>query len=117
MQANVRTTESAHDATLSIVTPVFNERDNVAPLLGRIQGALASFVFIANLEIIYVDDVSRDDTADQIRFLASRFPNVRLLSLSRNFGHQAALFAGLEAARGQIVITLDGDLQHPPELI
>src|SRR5207249_11877990 len=69
------------------------------------------------LEILYVDDGSRDQTLDVIRALATMDGRVRYLSLSRNFGHQAALTAGMEHARGDAVITLDTDLQHPPALI
>lgn len=68
-------------------------------------------------EIVFVDDGSRDDTAGRVRAAATRWPQVRLIQLSRNFGHQAAILAGLEHARGEAVITMDGDLQHPPELI
>lgn len=70
-----------------------------------------------SVEIIYIDDGSGDGTLTVLRDLAGEDPRVRYLSLSRNFGHQAALTAGLEHARGDVVITLDSDLQHPPSLI
>jgi dolichol-phosphate mannosyltransferase len=100
---------------LSIVVPVFNEADNVAPLWQRLAEVLRGLKL--TYEVIFVDDGSRDDTAARVADIAAKDAAVRLLRLSRNFGHQAALFAGLEHARGAAVITLDGDLQHPPELI
>jgi dolichol-phosphate mannosyltransferase len=69
------------------------------------------------IEVIYVDDGSLDGTLGVLRHIAAADKRVRYLSLSRNFGHQAALSAGLEHARGDIVITMDADLQHPPEVI
>lgn len=107
-----------HDAswpTLSVVVPVFNEQDNVAALTARTTAVLQRLG--CDYELLFVDDGSRDQTASRIEQLAAANPHLRLLHLSRNFGHQAALFAGLEHARGDAVITLDGDLQHPPELI
>lgn len=101
--------------TLSVVVPVFNEQDNVAPLLQRLTSALARGD--ETWEILFVDDGSTDDTAAHIRALAVDARHVRLLRLTRNFGHQAALVAGLAHARGRAVVTMDGDLQHPPELL
>src|SRR5262249_57109484 len=69
------------------------------------------------VEIIYVDDGSRDRTLEVLRALASQDSRVRYLSFSRNFGQQAALTAGMESARGDLLITMDSDLQHPPSLI
>lgn len=101
--------------TISLVVPVYNEAPNVDPLLDRLLPVLRGL----NLpfECIFIDDGSRDGTADRLAARASRQPEIRIVRLSRNFGHQAALVAGLEHARGQAVITMDGDLQHPPELI
>jgi dolichol-phosphate mannosyltransferase len=107
--------DSAARPELSVVIPVLNESRNVAPLLDRLAPILSGLS--TNFEIIYVDDGSTDDTAASISTLAVRQPVVRLVQLARNFGHQAALCAGLAAARGDAVITMDGDLQHPPELI
>jgi dolichol-phosphate mannosyltransferase len=98
---------------ISIVAPAYNEELNVRPLYEGIRKALPGEV----LEIIFVDDGSRDSTAQCVRGLRAADPAVRLIRFGRNFGHQAALFAGLEAARGAAVITLDCDLQHPPELL
>lgn len=100
---------------LSIVIPVRDEQDNLAPLLERTTATLQKLAL--SCEIIFVDDGSTDQTAARIRQHATHDDRLRLVRLSRNFGHQAALFAGLEHARGNAVVTMDGDLQHPPELI
>ncbi len=74
-------------------------------------------VLAHEFRFIYVDDGSSDGTADKLRAIGANDPRVTLLRLSRNFGHQAALTAGMDAARGAVIITMDGDGQHPPELI
>lgn len=101
--------------TLSIVVPVFNETANLRPLLTRTRAALQELD--TTCEFVFVDDGSTDDTPQQLSSIAAEDSHVRLVRLSRNFGHQAALVAGLSHARGDAVITMDGDLQHPPELI
>lgn len=101
--------------TLSLVVPVLDERDNIMPLVERIRAVLAELAL--SYEIIFVGNGSLDDTAGHVQRLARDDPHVRLVHLSRNFGHQPALVAGLEHARGAAVITMDGDLQHPPEVI
>ena len=100
---------------ISVVIPVFDEQDSVSSLCDRLTTVLDSVSH--SYEILLVDDGSRDQTAARIDARARTCPAIRLLRLSRNFGHQAALFAGLEHARGSAVISMDGDLQHPPELI
>jgi len=97
---------------ISIVVPAFNEERNVEPLYVALQSCVRS-----PFEVIFVDDGSRDETAAAVRRLRACGAPVRLVRFARNFGHQAALFAGLEAAHGAAVITLDCDLQHPPELL
>ncbi len=110
------TTPAAPDkALLSIVVPVFNEQENAALVAQRVREALAGLDL--DHELLFVDDGSRDRTAAIVEQLARADGRVRLVRLSRNFGHQAALLAGLDHARGDAVITMDGDLQHPPELI
>jgi len=99
---------------LTVVIPAFNEEQNVATAWQAVRDALRGE---RDLEILFVDDGSTDATAARIRELAARDSAVRLIRFSRNFGHQAALLAGLEAARGAAVLTLDCDLQHPPELL
>lgn len=101
--------------TLSIVVPLCNEEGNVAVLLDRLREAVHPLSVA--YEVILVDDGSRDATWDLVREAASRDSRVRGISLSRNFGHQNAIFAGLFHASGEAVITMDGDLQHPPALV
>jgi polyisoprenyl-phosphate glycosyltransferase len=102
---------------LSIVCPAFKEEE-VLPLFHReLCGVLAHLQENLHVEILYVDDGSPDGTLQVMKTLAAQDPRVRFFSLSRNFGKEAALLAGLEHARGDIVITLDSDLQHPPALI
>jgi polyisoprenyl-phosphate glycosyltransferase len=98
---------------LSVVVPLHDEEDTVAELCRRIHAALVEVPF----ELILVDDASTDGTPELLDSLADGDPRVRVLHLSRNFGHQAALTAGLEHARGEAVAMLDGDLQDPPELL
>jgi dolichol-phosphate mannosyltransferase len=106
------------DATLSVVVPLFNEADNVEELLRRIERVIAGLpVAPAAYEVILVDDGSRDATLEKLRGAAYADAHLRVISLSRNFGHQIAATAGLDAARGDAVILMDGDLQDPPELI
>lgn len=98
---------------VSVVVPAFNEELNVPKIYPAVKAALAGERF----ELIFVDDGSSDGTAARIRELRAADPAVRLIRFGRNFGHQAALAAGLESARGACAITLDCDLQHPPELL
>ncbi len=100
---------------LSVVSPCFNERPGLAALHERLTAACANLGL--SYEIILVDDGSRDGTADEIERLAKSDPHVCGVLLARNFGHQAAVSAGYDHARGDAVIVLDADLQHPPELI
>ncbi|MFZ5880051.1 MAG: glycosyltransferase family 2 protein [Chloroflexota bacterium] len=101
--------------TVDLVIPVFNEAGVVEQTHARLAAALEGLPY--DFHFIYVDDGSRDGTADSLSALAARDPRVTTLALSRNFGHQAALTAGLDASRGDAVLTLDGDGQHPPEMI
>jgi dolichol-phosphate mannosyltransferase len=106
------------DATLSVVVPLYNEADNVGELLRRIRSVVAGLSSPpAAWELIAVDDGSRDATLAMLLDEAERDPHLRVLSLSRNFGHQIAATAGLDAAQGDAVVLMDGDLQDPPELI
>jgi len=99
---------------LSVVVPVYNERETVDELCRRLAGALAP---LGPYEVVLVDDGSTDGTWDALRALAAADERLRLLRLSRNFGHQIALTAGLDTARGDAVVLIDGDLQDPPEVI
>lgn len=100
---------------LSIVIPCYNEAPNIEELYRRLD-ALTSDID-GELEILFVDDGSRDDTLDHLRALAAGDAHVHVISLSRNFGHQAALSAGLDHATGDAVVVMDADLQHPPQMI
>ncbi len=106
------------DATLSVVVPVYNEAANVDELLRRIAQVVRGLSERpAAYEVILVDDGSRDATFEKLQAAAHDDPHLRIVSLSRNFGHQIAATAGLDAARGDAVVLMDGDLQDPPELI
>jgi dolichol-phosphate mannosyltransferase len=100
---------------LSVVVPVFNEALNIDELLRRLTAVLDGLAL--DHEVLLVDDGSQDATWAAIGAAAARCRALRGVRLSRNFGHQNALFAGLSRARGRVVVSLDGDLQHPPELI
>lgn len=98
----------------SIVVPIYNEEQNIPELNRRLSGV---FKTLEDYEVIFVDDGSTDKTLSLIRSMADGNPGIKYLSFSRNFGHQNALRAGLAYATGDCVISMDGDLQHPPELI
>src|SRR4051812_17225052 len=98
---------------LSVVVPLCDEEPTVRELYSRLCSALEGIDF----ELVLVDDASRDLTGEVLAGLADSDPRVHVIHLSRNFGHQAALTAGLEHARGDAVVMMDGDLQDPPELI
>ncbi len=102
---------------LSIAVPLYNEAENVAPLLDRLGMAAERLRDTYEIEILLVNDGSSDGTLGAIRAEMRKRPNVVLVNLSRNFGHQLAATAGLEVARGDAVVLMDGDLQDPPELI
>lgn len=99
---------------ISLVVPAFNEEDNLPVLVQRLIAVMAPY---KRYEILFIDDGSTDQTRYVLRKLSQCYPEVRFLSFSRNFGHQMALRAGYQHARGACVISLDADLQHPPELI
>jgi glycosyltransferase involved in cell wall biosynthesis len=103
--------------TLSIVCPAYQEEEVLPFFHEKLASVLDQLESEYKLEVIYVDDGSRDRTLPVLREMARGDTRVRYLSLSRNFGHQAALTAGMEHATGDIIVTLDSDLQHPPELI
>jgi polyisoprenyl-phosphate glycosyltransferase len=100
-------------ALMSVVAPVFNEEALIDEFYARTCAALAGVPF----ELVLVDDGSTDGTPLRLEQLAASDPRVRVVFLSRNFGHQTALTAGLDHARGDAVVMLDADLQDPPELI
>jgi polyisoprenyl-phosphate glycosyltransferase len=101
--------------TLSIIIPMFNEEEVLPPLFDRLVPVLEKLG--ESFEILCIDDGSSDRTAEIVRSRNACDPRIKLLGLSRNFGKEAALTAGLDHAGGQAVIPLDADLQDPPELI
>ncbi len=101
-------------ALISVVVPAYNEAESIPALVARLDAILPK---LGAHEIVIVDDGSTDNTLALLRSLAATRPQLRWISLSRNFGHQSALRAGLAESRGDCVATLDADLQHPPELL
>lgn len=97
---------------LSIVIPVFNEEDSVTPLIDRIQETAGAFTF--SWELILVDDGSTDATWARISGYVDDVPELRVIRLRRNFGQTAAMVAGFDHSRGEVIVTLDGDLQNDP---
>lgn len=100
---------------LSIVLPVFNEEAALPILMEELYSVCNSLKY--NYEIIFVDDASRDNTSEILGQFAEKDSKIKVLHFSRNFGHQAALSAGMDVAEGELVVTMDSDLQHPPSLI
>ncbi len=100
---------------LTVVIPAFNEQENVEPMYRRLVAALDGVV--DGLEVLFVDDGSTDGTWRAVSVLAARERRVRGIRFARNFGHQAALTAGVDAARGRAAVIIDADLQDPPEVI
>jgi glycosyltransferase involved in cell wall biosynthesis len=98
---------------LSVVAPMYEEEDTVEPFTARVKAALGDLDY----ELILVNDGSKDRTRDAMAAAVERDPRIKVVSLARNFGHQPALTAGLEHARGDVIVMLDGDLQDPPEVI
>ena len=108
-------TDFSQSPVLSVVAPMYNEEGNIAAFVAAVDKAVAPIG--VPFEIILVDDGSSDGTWSQIVEQGKHYPALRGARLARNFGHQGALMAGLSEARGRAVVSLDGDLQHPPELI
>jgi dolichol-phosphate mannosyltransferase len=100
---------------VSLVIPVYNEQEVLPRLFERLREVVARLD--VPCEIVFVNDGSRDNSGEQLRRFCEDEPRCVLLNLSRNFGHQASITAGLHAARGDCVIVMDADLQDPPDLI
>ena len=100
---------------ISVVIPIYNEELNIDALYERLRGVLDGMT--ASYELIFVNDGSRDRSLPLLLALAARDPRVGYIDLSRNFGHQIAVTAGLDVAHGEVVAIIDADLQDPPELI
>ena len=102
--------------TVSLVTPVFNEEECLERFYRRARAALES-CGLTGFEMVFIDDGSTDRTPEILRRLSAEDAAVKILTLSRNFGHHPAVFAGLQFASGDVIVMLDADLQDPPELI
>ena len=107
---------AAQSPTLCVVSPCYQEAEVIEAFYRELKEVLVSLPELSH-RIVLVDDGSSDETLVLLNGLAAKDPAVRVYSLSRNFGHQAALTAGLDAARGDAVVLMDSDLQHPPYMI
>jgi dolichol-phosphate mannosyltransferase len=99
---------------VSVIVPIYNEENNIGLLSEKLVQILSNYF---SYEIIFIDDGSNDNTLENIKKIKKANKNVHYISFTRNFGHQNALKAGLDCTTGECVISMDGDLQHPPELI
>jgi dolichol-phosphate mannosyltransferase len=102
---------------LSIVVPMFNEEESVVETIKRLLRVQENLFREINVELLFIDDGCTDKTFTHLRFFAEQNPSIKIISLSRNFGHQIAITAGIDLASGDYVAVIDGDLQDPPELI
>lgn len=100
---------------LSLVIPIFNEEKLIDELVTKTVSSIESFV--SDYEVIFVDDGSTDSSLEKMLLWQKRNNKIKVLSLSKNFGHQAAYTAGLEYCKGDLIAMMDGDLQDPPELL
>ena len=101
--------------SISVIVPVYNSETSLRPLLDRLTAVLVQLR--ADFEIILVNDGSRDASWELIAELSQGYPQLRGLNMMRNYGQHNALLAGLRAARKELIVTLDDDLQNPPEEI
>ena len=113
MSAHSFSTFPARKCELSVVIPVLNEESSLATVVDAVFESLSNY----HIEIIIVDDGSTDSSWEVASRLQRQHPQVRGIRFTRNFGHQAAILAGLIAARGNAIITMDGDGQHPASLL
>src|ERR1700760_1593714 len=110
MQRDIRMSE-----LLSVVVPCYDEAECIGECYARLTQVMSQLA--KPYELVFVDDGSKDNTLEQLHLLHPSDKHVVVIGLSRNFGHQAAVTAGMSAARGQGVVIIDSDLQDPPELI
>ena len=106
---------NSNNTYLSIVLPIYNEEESLPELMEELYSVCNSIN--KNYEIIFVDDNSRDRTPEILNQYADKDQRIKIIRLSRNFRHQAALSAGIDASSGEMVVTMDSDLQHPPQTI
>ena len=97
---------------LSVVIPVYNEQDNIVPLTEELVGVLEDLR--RSYEIIFVDDGSIDGSAQQLELVRKRFPGIQVIRFKKNYGQTAAFDAGFKAARGDVIVTMDADMQNDP---
>ncbi len=97
---------------LSVVVPLYNEEESIGPLVDAVRAALGE---LPTWELLLVDDGSRDETAARVEALAAQDPRIRLVRLARNYGQTQAMQAGFDEALGEVVVSMDGDLQNDPE--
>lgn len=104
-------------STLDIIVPVFNEEDCLDEILRRLNGVKESFKDILDVSFLFVNDGSRDKSADILRAFSEKYDYVKVINFARNFGHQIAVTAGISNTNADYVAIIDADLQDPPELI
>lgn len=100
---------------LSIIIPAYNEEKNISFLVSEIVKSLTETAY--DFELVFVDDGSKDNTLNEIKVQAAMYPNIFYIELSKNFGKDYALKAGIDLSQGDAIITMDADLQHPPHLL
>ena len=113
MAQEIKQMDGRLNETLSILIPVYNEEGNLSLLYEKLVAALKKVG--RPYEVIFVDDGSSDGTLEILLDLREKNPNVKIISFSRNFGQTAALSAGIDSSKGDIIIPMDGDLQNDPE--
>lgn len=101
--------------SVDIIVPFFNEEKAISVFFDQLQAAISPLSY--DFHLIFVNDGSRDNTQEELQTLADKYNTITVIELSRNFGHQAALSAGLDQSRADYAISMDGDGQHPPEMI
>lgn len=106
--------EVHNNILFTVVIPCLNEESNIFPLLSRIEQSCQN---LGSYEVLFVDDGSTDKTLEKIKMIEGSVAIINYISFTRSFGHQNAIFAGIKHSSGQCVITMDADLQHPPEII
>lgn len=113
---NKETKTIADNQLLSLVVPCYNEEEVIAETMKRLR-LFCSELHDLDVELIFVDDGSRDRTRELLKNYASQDPRIRIIGFARNFGHQVAVTAGIDAANGDAVVLIDADLQDPPEVV
>ena len=98
---------------ISVLIPVFNEGENISPLYEEVTSVLRQID--RDYEVIFINDGSSDDTLTQLKVISQKDSNIKVVSLSRNFGQTAALTAGIDFSKGKIIVPMDGDLQNDPK--